>query len=98
LSTKQFPYVFVVGSLIYAMVCTRTDNAHEIVTMSHFLLSPDKEHLNAMKWIMRYLRGTTNLGLMFGGKKHVLVGFTDADIVGDVDSQKSTLSYMVNFA
>jgi len=47
---------------------------------------------------MRYLRGTTNLGLMFGGKKHVLVGFTDADIVGDVDSQKSTLSYMVNFA
>jgi len=47
---------------------------------------------------MRYLKGTNNLSLPFGGEKPILVGFTNADITGDVDSRKSTSSYMVKFA
>ena len=47
---------------------------------------------------MRYLRGTTNLSLSFGCEKPVLVGFTDADMAGDIDSRKSTSGYLVKFA
>ncbi|QHO56103.1 Retrovirus-related Pol polyprotein [Arachis hypogaea] len=47
---------------------------------------------------MRYLKGTTNLSLSFGGEKHLLVGFTDADMAGDIDSRKSTSGYLVKFA
>ena len=47
---------------------------------------------------MRYLKGTTNLSLSFGGEKPLLVGFTDADMAGDIDSRKSTSGYLVKFA
>ena len=47
---------------------------------------------------MRYLKGTTNLSLSFGTEKPVLVGFTDADMAGDIDSRKSTSGYLVKFA
>lgn len=50
-----------------------------------------------MKWILRYLRGTSKTCLCFGTDKHVLVGCTDADMAGDVDSQKSTFGYLITF-
>ena len=51
-----------------------------------------------MKWILRYLRGTSKTCLCFGTDKPVLVGFTNADMVGDVDSRKSTSSYLITFS
>lgn len=51
-----------------------------------------------MKWILRYLRGTSKTCLCFGTDKHVLVGCTDADMAGDVDSQKSTFGYLITFS
>ena len=77
---------------------TRPDIAHAVGTMSRFLSNPGKEHWNDVKWIMRYLKGTTNLSLSFGGEKPVLVGFTDANMAGDIDSRKSTSGYLVKFA
>lgn len=76
---------------------TRPDIAHTMSTISHFLLNLGKEHWNAAKWIMRYLRGTCNLKPNFGDKEPILVGNTYADIVGDVDSRKSTLGFLITF-
>jgi len=39
---RRFPYSFVVGSLMYAMVCTRSDIAHVVRVVSHFLANPRK--------------------------------------------------------
>ena len=50
-----------------------------------------------MKWILRYLRGTSKTCLCFGTDKLVLVGCTDADMAGDVDSRKSTSGYLITF-
>ena len=47
---------------------------------------------------MRYLRGTSSFRLSFGGEKPLLVGYTDADMAGDVDSRKSTSGYLIIFA
>ena len=86
------------GSLIYAMVCTRPDIAHSVGVVSRFLSNPGKEHWAAVKWILRYLRGTSKTCLCFRTEKLVLVRCTYADMVGDVDSRKSTSDYLITFS
>ena len=41
---KNVPYASVVGSLMYAMVCTRLDIAFVVGITSRFLTNPGKEH------------------------------------------------------
>ena len=92
------PYASAVGSLMYAMVCTRPDIAHAVKVVSRFLSNPGKEHYAAVKWILKYLRGTSKTCLCFGTNKPVLVGFTDAYMAGNVDSRKSTSRYLITFS
>ena len=92
------PYASAVGSLMYAMVCTRPDIAHVVGVVIRFLSNPSKEHWTAVKWILRYLRGTSKTCLCFGTNKLVLVGCIDAYMVEDVDSKKSTSSYLITFS
>ncbi|KAI4347636.1 hypothetical protein L6164_008430 [Bauhinia variegata] len=56
------------------------------------------DHWNAVKWIMRYLRGTSSLKLCFGIGEPILHGYTDSDLARDVDTRKSTSGYLVTFA
>ena len=51
-----------------------------------------------MKWIFRYLRGSTKLCLKFGDSKPILEGYVDADWAGDLDGRKSTSGYLFTFA
>ena len=95
---ERVPYASAVGSLMYAMVCTRPDIAYAVGVVSWFLSNPGREHWNAVKWIMRYLRGTSSLRLGFGNEKPLLVGYTDEDMAGDVDTRKSTSGFLITFA
>ncbi|RDX60286.1 hypothetical protein CR513_61582, partial [Mucuna pruriens] len=54
-----------------------------------------REHWNAAKWILRYLHGTSDLTLCFGGDKPTLVGYSDSDMTEDIDSRKSTSGYLI---
>ncbi|GJZ20305.1 zinc finger, CCHC-type containing protein [Tanacetum coccineum] len=83
-------YVNVVGSLMYLMVCTRPDIAYVVSIMSKYLTNPDKTHWEAMKWILKYLKGTADVGLVYGRDqgKHVDVdGFMDADYAKDPNKE-----------
>ncbi|KAL6327081.1 hypothetical protein AAG906_013828 [Vitis piasezkii] len=51
-----------------------------------------------VKWIMRYLQGTSKLKLTFGSGKPVLVGYTNSDMAGDVDNRRFTLGYLMTFS
>ncbi|GAB2297064.1 hypothetical protein Dimus_038453 [Dionaea muscipula] len=51
-------YSSAVGSLMYAMVCTRPDLAVAVSVVSRFMANLEKVHWAAMKWILRYLRDT----------------------------------------
>ena len=51
---STIPYSSVVGSLMYAMVCTRPDIAHSVGVVSRYLSNPGKVHWDAVKWIFRY--------------------------------------------
>jgi len=80
---------------MYAMVCTRPDIAHAVGVVSKYMNNPGKEHWMAVKWILRYLRGTTNQALCFGGSNITLQGYVDADMVGDRDNRRSTTGYVI---
>ena len=88
------PYASAVGSLMYAMVCTRPDITHAVGVVSRYMANPGKKHWEAVKWFLRYLRGTSSTSLCFGKGKVTLQGFVDADLGGDVDSSKSTSGYI----
>ena len=83
-------YASAVGSLMYATVCTRPDIAQTVGLVSRFMANPGKMHQEAVKCIFRYLRGTPNHGLVFGGRERdfSLVGFYDSDYAGDRDRRK----------
>eukprot|EP00253_Pinus_taeda_P022625 PITA_22625 len=95
---SKIPYASIIGSLMYAMVCTRPDIAYSVGVVSRFLANPRKQHWQAVKWILRYLKGTSHYCLCFGHDKTVLEGFTDVDMAGDMDTRKSTTRYLYTFA
>ena len=84
---SKVPYASAVGSLMYAMVCTRPDIAHVVGVVSRYMSHLRIEHWNAVKWIVRYLRGTSNKCLHFGGSTTDLEGYLDSDLVGDIDTR-----------
>jgi len=95
---SKVPYSSAVGSLMYAMVCTRPDIGYAVGVVSRFLSNPRKEHWSAVKWILRYLKGTAKKCLCFGKGNQMLAGYVDADMAGDVDPRKSTSGYLITFA
>ena len=94
---SKVPYAFAVGSLMYAMVYTRPDIAHVVGFVSRFLITFGKDHWEAVKWILRHLRGTSKVYLCFGSGEPMLDGYIDSDMAGDVDSKKSISKFMLTF-
>lgn len=90
----KVPYASAIGSLMYAMVCTRPDIAQAVGAVSRYMNNPGKTHWEAVKWILRYLRGTTDKALCFQGGDTTLTGYVDADLAGNIDVRKSTTGYV----
>ena len=65
---SRVPYASAMGSLMYAMVCTRPDIAHAVGVLSRFMSNPGKEHWTAVKRVFRYLHGTSDYGLCYQGR------------------------------
>eukprot|EP00253_Pinus_taeda_P035284 PITA_35284 len=94
---SKIPYASVVDTLMHAMVCARPDIAYSVGVVSRFLANPGKQHWQAVKWILRYLKGTNHYCLCFGHDDTVLEGFTNVDMAGDMDTRKSTTCYFYTF-
>ena len=95
---SRIPYTSMIGSLMYAMLYTRLDIALIVSVTSRYQLNPDEEHWIAMKNILKYLRRTKNLFLIFGGDSELRVErYIDSDFMSNPDDRKST-SGMCSFA
>jgi Reverse transcriptase (RNA-dependent DNA polymerase) len=88
----QYPEL--IGCLLYLSGCTRPDIAQAVGTLSRFTAAPKEDHVKAAKQLLKYIAGTTGLGIIFGKKNKSLVGYSDADYAGDVDKRRSTSGYV----
>ena len=88
------PYTLAIGSLMYAMLCTRSDIAYAVSVTSRFQSNPGLEHWVAVKTVLKYLRRTKDLVLIYGGGDLQLTGFTDSDFQSDVDDRKSISGFV----
>ena len=91
---SKVPYASTIGSLMYAMVCTRPGIAHAMEVVSRFMSRPEKQHWQAVKWILKYLRGSSDTFLCFTGASLKLQGYVDANFACDIDSRKSTVGFV----
>nr|GEY60364.1 copia LTR rider [Tanacetum cinerariifolium] len=93
---SKVSYANAVGSLMYLMVCTRPDIAYAVSIVSRYLANPGKSYWEAVKWILKYLRGTANVGLVYGtnrGNHMDVTGFVDSDYAKDLDKSRSIIGY-----
>jgi len=54
---SHVPYANAIGSLMYAMICTRPDLAYAVSMVSRYMHNSGKKHWSVVKWIFRYLKG-----------------------------------------
>ncbi len=95
-TTDRGLYQQLVGSLLYAAICTRPDIAHAVAMCCRFTANPNVAHLTAAKRILRYLWGTSNYGLLYQRHEHEkLIGYSDADWAGDHDTRRSTTGHVL---
>ena len=94
---KLVPYSSAVGSIMYSLVCTRPDVAHSVGVVSRFMGNPGREHWRAVKWLLRYMNGTANHGILYGGSENnscQVSGFVDSDFAADLDKRRSITGYV----
>ncbi|CAM8908990.1 unnamed protein product [Rhodiola kirilowii] len=89
------PYDVATGSVMYAMLCTRPDLTFSISVLSRFMSNPGEKHWLAMKYLLKYMSGTKNIGLVFQNydPNGRLVGYVDSDYAGNKDNRKSTTAF-----
>ena len=94
-------YRMAVGSLLYLACWTRPDISFAVSELSRFVSAPAEAHMKAVKHLVRYLRGTMDLGLLYSktaggaGPPSVLTAYVDADWAGDPDFRRSTTGYVL---
>ena len=88
-------YASVVGSLMYVMVYIMPNISQAVSMVSWYMHNSGKGYWLAMKWILWYLYGTIDVGLLF--KKNCdqqWVGYCDSNFTGDLDKRRSTTGYV----
>ena len=97
-AVAQLEYASAIGSLMYAMHCTRPDIAFAVCKMSRFTSNPGIEHWNAIGRVLGYLKRTINLGLSYNDYPTVLEGYSDASWITSATDNKSTSGWIFTIA
>ncbi|RVW47053.1 Retrovirus-related Pol polyprotein from transposon TNT 1-94 [Vitis vinifera] len=96
---ERFPYASAVGSLMYAQVCTRLDIAYIVGMFGRYLSNPGMDHWKKAKRVIRYLQRTKDYMLTYRRSSHLeIVGYSDSDFAGCLDSRISTSGYIFMLA
>jgi hypothetical protein len=91
-------YQSVIRSLMFAMIGTRPDLAYPISKLSRFMTNPTKEHRAAAIRVLKYVKKTLKLGLLFDGNLNQLIGYSDAGWARDRSYSKSIECYIFKLA
>jgi len=86
----QKMYKYMIGSLLY-LTSSKPDILFSVRLCPRFQSDPRESHLTDVKRIFKYLKGTTNLGLLYRkSQDYKLVELCDVDYAGDKIERKST--------
>jgi hypothetical protein len=92
------PFRAIVGSLLYVSTWTRPDISFAVSQVARFQQSPSNHHWHCAKHILRYLKGTRDLGLSYSAQANdsllTLRGFVDASWGEDLDTRRSQTGYL----
>jgi hypothetical protein len=89
-------YKQMIGCLMY-LLATRPDMAFSVCLASRYMERQTEMHMATVKRIMRYLKGTLSLGILYkckADKELMLQGWSDSDYAGDHDDRKSTSGFI----
>ena len=87
---SRVPYASAIGSIMYAMTCTRPDVSFALSMVSRHQQNPGEGHWTAVKNILKYLRNTKDRFLVYGGEKELKVtGYCDVSWQTDKDDSRS---------
>jgi len=91
------PYGSVVGACMYLATCTRPDISYAVGVLARFISNPGREHWVAAMHLLRYIKATLHLQLVYGpgSSQEEFLTYTDADHGGNPDNGKSTGAYLV---
>ncbi|RVW67129.1 Valencene synthase [Vitis vinifera] len=93
----EVPYLSAIGALMYLANCTRPDIAFSVNLLARYSSAPTRRHWNGIKHILRYLRGTTDMGLFYSREsKQQLLGYADAGYLSDPHKGRSQTGYCFN--
>ena len=89
-------YQYLTGSLNHLAIFTRPDIAFAASKLAQFNSNPTAIHLNAALHVLRYLKGTRNLSIIYKRQEHTLtiLGHSDSDWAADSNDRKSFTGYV----
>ncbi|KAL0283066.1 UNVERIFIED_CONTAM: Retrovirus-related Pol polyprotein from transposon TNT 1-94 [Sesamum radiatum] len=90
----DIPYASAVGSIQYAVQCTRPDVAFALSVTSSYQACGGGAHWTAVKNILKYLRRTKDMFLIYGGGELILEGYSDASFQFDENDAKSQSGFL----
>ena len=89
----QFPYRSALGGILYANVCCRPDISFAVSALASHCESPKGMHWTALMDVLRYLKDTQDLALVYGrvddSNKNTLNVYADADFARDTEKRRS---------
>ena len=106
----SLPYRQILGSVRYLVSCTRPDLSYSAGFLSRFMQNPGIAHWQALKRVLRYLQHTKDIYLTYQGFQSSnmsqlngwmdgpLLGWTDSDWGGDIDTSRSTSGMVFTFS
>ena len=94
-AAEREKYQGITGYIMFFMVETRPDIAFAISIARRFTKNLGYQHTEAVKTILRYLKGSKKRGITYGGQKKLLVqGYSDSDSVSNKKNRKSTSGFI----
>ena len=80
---------------MYLATCTRSDIAFLVNLLAKYSFAPTRRHKNGIKHILRYLKGTYDMGLFYSKEsKQQLLGYADAGYLSDPHKALSQTGYV----
>jgi hypothetical protein len=92
---KVIPHASAIGSITYAMLCTRSNVSYVVSVTNRYQSNYGEAHWTTVKNILKYLRRTKDVFLVFGGEEELAVtGYTDASFQTDIDDSRSQSGFV----